>query len=192
VETRASRLPDWLSTDNGITIIEATLRYFLVLLSSSEPDYWDEYRLEAEWASQGTMYGGAWGYCAVWQESIPIRLISQQFTSLATVYRAWDYDYAFPPAGLAESLVAAQNWIPWEGSIELVDKAPNPNQYRAAKLHVTDCLPECATMGALVKSTTYNLKNHHTTLDLGSPARIDFATLADRFRGHPKDNIQIL
>jgi hypothetical protein len=114
------------------------------------------------------------------------------FSPATTVYRAWDYDYINPPAGMAAALLAAQNWIPYEGGIRLVADMVDGAQDLHRKYNVTGSLTPHATMGALPKRIQYDIARGRKIIDLGAPARVDFGTLASRFRRSPKDNIVYL
>ena len=60
------------------------------------------------------------------------------------------------------------------------------------KHNVVNGLSACATMGALAKSVSYDLMRGRRTVNLGSPARTDFSSLAARFRRSAKDNVVLL
>ncbi len=108
------------------------------------------------------------------------------------VYKPWEYSYLTPPAGLAANLVAAQNWVPWEGPITLVADDCSGDNLLPAKYNLANGLPACASMGALARGVSHDLMRGRTTIDLGSPARLDFGTLVSRIRREPKDNIVYL
>lgn len=200
VVSTQTRLPDWMTWENGYTVTDATLTGFLRYTRDSMntiESWWDEGVRRAA--------GNLVGYKAnvsstasyyqrnlFFEFAIPVQLIGTSFASLTTVHRQWDYDYVSPPAGLAAALVAAQNWTPWEGRIQTVADVLDGSPDLQKKFHVAGALPDCASMGALAKSLSYDLKRGRKTITLGPPARTDFSTLASRFRGHPKDNIVYL
>ena len=113
-------------------------------------------------------------------------------TTLTTVYKPWEYTFLTPPTGLAAELVAAQNWVPWEGPITIVSDECSGDNLLPHKFNLANALAACSTMDALAKNISHDLMRGRTTIDLGSPARIDFGTLVSRVRTDPKDNIVYL
>lgn len=207
VVASADSVPDWAKWENGYTVIDATLSGFVRYTRFSlttDPVWWDEavrraagskigYPINENWPSGGdTSTSGNYQYNAFFEFAIPCKLISTSFPSLTTVYRQWDYDYVATPAGLAAALVSAQDWIPWEGRIQTVADSVTGAQDLDKKWHVANALPACASMAALPKSIVYDIERGRKTINLGSPARTDFGTLAARFRRSPKDNITYL
>jgi hypothetical protein len=194
------RIPEWAATENALTVTDAILSgwaYFAYQSTTGPLAVWDDVVKLASAATSGykinvTSAPGNYQYNAFFNFSIPVQLVSTEYAALTTVYRQWDYDYLAPPAGLAANLLAAQNWIPWEGYLanvaDDVDGAPGLNLIT----QVTGTLADCATMGALCKSISYDILRGRKTISLGAPPRIDFGTLASRFRRHPKDNIVYL
>lgn len=191
-------VPDWLEDENGYTITDATFTGYMRYTRNSltaEPAWWDEASRRAERTLVGyeaNYSGGTSGYQqynAFFPISIPCKLISFNFTTLTTIYRAWAYDYINPPAGLAAALLGAQNWVPYEGQISLVADAVDGAQALDKKYNLAAGYSPHATMAALAKRITYDVTRGRKIISLGAPARTDFGTLASRFRRHPKDNI---
>jgi hypothetical protein len=105
------------------------------------------------------------------------------------LYRAADYSFIAPPANLAANLLGAQNFTPYEGQITLVEETAGGTRYRGCKVNLAGSLSALSTMGALVAGETIDLKTGSTTIDLGTPPRLDYRTLVDRIRKTPQDNI---
>lgn len=118
-----------------------------------------------------------------------IPVIDTSYATRTTVYRAWDYDFLTPPAGLAAGLLAAQDWIPWEGSITTVADDCSGANLLPAKYRLAGTIPECASMDALARGCTHDIARGRTTIELGAPARADYGTLVSRIRQDPRDNI---
>lgn len=108
------------------------------------------------------------------------------------IYKPWEYSYLTPPDNLAANLVAAQNWVPWEGPLTLVGDDCSGDNLLGAKYNLAGGLAPCAAMAALARGVTHDLPRGRTTIDLGAPARLDFGTLISRIRREPKDNIVYL
>lgn len=114
------------------------------------------------------------------------------YSSATMIYKPWDYDFVTPPAGLAEGLRLAQNWVPWEGPIRLVSDIVSGDNLLNAKYNLVGTLAACATMETLARNIKHNIFSGRTTIDLGAPARSDFGTLTSRVRRQPRDNIVYL
>lgn len=114
------------------------------------------------------------------------------YPALTTIYKAWDYNFLTPPAGLATGLLAAQNWVPWEGTISLVADDVSGDNLLNAKYNVTGTISPCASMQTLARGVSHDITNGRTTIELGAPARTDFGTLTSRIRRQPRDNIVYL
>lgn len=119
-------------------------------------------------------------------------LIDTAYLTPTVIYKPWDYDYLAPPAGLAAELVAAQNWIPWEGPLTIVADDVSGNNLLPYKYNLANGITPCTIMDALAKGCSHDLFRGRTTVDLGAPARLDFGTLVSRVRQDPKDNIVYL
>jgi len=105
------------------------------------------------------------------------------------LYRTADYSFIAPPANLAANLLAAQNFTPYEGSISLVEETAGGTRYRGCKVNVAGSLSALSSMGALVAAETIDIATGTTSIDLGTPPRLDYRTLVDRIRKTPQDNI---
>ncbi len=105
-----------------------------------------------------------------------------------TLIRAADFTFAAPPANFAANLLAAQNYIPHEGTIGLSSADSGATRYRGTKVNVSGSLSTLASMGALVESETVNVSEGTTEIELGQPPRLDFLEFSSRVRRTPQDN----
>lgn len=105
------------------------------------------------------------------------------------LYKPADYSFIAPPANLAANLLAAQDFIPYEGEISLTQETVGAVRYRGCKINVDNSLTPHASMGALVSAETLDLKQGTTQITLGTPPRVDYRTFVDRIRKTPQDNI---
>jgi len=108
------------------------------------------------------------------------------------IYKPADYSFVFPPANLASNLVAAQNYVPYEGGITVVNEVAGGTRYRGTKINIIGSLSEHSTMGALVAEESINIATGQTTITLGTPPRLDYRTFVDRIRKTAQDNIVYL
>lgn len=104
-------------------------------------------------------------------------------------YRDLEYGFLNPPSGLADNLLAAQSWTPWEGGVTLKNKAaPNP-QLLSKKWNVAGFVSDAATAGALLKSAELDLASYDLTLRWGFPNRLNYSSLVRQASARPQDTI---
>lgn len=128
-------------------------------------------------------------YIGEYSEVLPSVGTVFQTDAVKLLYRKADYSFIFPPADLASNLLAAQNWIPYEGSIQIEEEDVGGTRYRGKKIYINNSQSEFSTMGALVSSEKIELETGRTTINLGAPARNDYRTLVDKIRKTSQDNI---
>jgi hypothetical protein len=198
VVSSADRVPDWAAWENGYTVTDATFSCYVrwTKIATVEPTFWEEVARYCERrigfgyvANQSGQTVGNYQFNIFFKVNIPCQLINASFGALTTIYRQWDYDYVTPPAGLAGNLLAAQNWIPYEGRILQVADTVDGAQDLHRKFNLAGSLAAHASMAALPRAIQYDIASGRKTIMLGSPARTDFGTLASRFRRSPRDNI---
>ena len=114
---------------------------------------------------------------------------TNQVSSSLTIYREADYSFIAPPADLSANLLAAQNWIPYEGAITLEEEDVGATRYVGNKINLINSIPAYSTMGALVSGESLEIESGRTTISLGAPARNDYRTLVDKIRKTSQDNI---
>jgi len=108
------------------------------------------------------------------------------------VYKAADYSFIFPPAGLAANLKAAQDFVPYAGSIDLKEQDVGGTRYRGKVVNIANSFTAYSTMKALVSSESLDIKSGGTSIELGTPPRLDFRSFTDRIRRTPQDNFEYL
>jgi hypothetical protein len=114
------------------------------------------------------------------------------YPTTTTIYRPADYTFIAPPANLAANLKSAQDWLPYEGDIEIIEEDVGATRYRGCKINISNTLTDFAAMGALVASERLDIAAGTTTITLGQPPRLDFRTFVDRVRKTPQDNFEYL
>jgi hypothetical protein len=190
-------IPSWLTTP----IIDAKLNGWLIFQWTYDSGYGTtSYSLPSNYAtatsSWPTNESGYEGYDANYYNSrVLVRAIPFAFTCKATqstggsAYAPADYSFIFPPTGLSAFLVAAQNWLPYEGSINLVSEDVGATRIRGCKINISNSSSQFATMGALVASEVLDIQNGSTTINLGPAPRNDYRTIVDKIRKTSQDNI---
>lgn len=157
------------------------------------------------WWQSAPAKGQWWAYDFVMASTAPVQkkwfaipfecdgvLVSVPHTSVATVYRPWEWDYLDVPDNLAENLRSCQNWTPWEGTIETIEDDVSGDNLLNRKIRLANSAPVCATMDALLKRVRYDLIRNRTVYTLGAPARIDFGSFIARLRSQKIDRIKYL
>lgn len=193
--------PDWIESELGIGFKSATLEGYFIDSHNYRPagttiplpSYWEEVGFEFQYSGYLTeindppkvIYG-------LKKFSIPCYIVTTAYTSATTVYRPADYSFIQPPANLAANLKAAQDWLPYTGSITLVEEDVGGTRYMGTKISLTNTLPAYASMNALVAGVNLDIATGTTTIELGQPPRLDYRTFVDRIRKTSQDNIVYL
>jgi hypothetical protein len=190
-------IPSWITTP----VIDAKLNGFLIwewyydqgygTTSSSPPTAWSSQT--SAWPTSASGYEGYSAYYSnpyVRVRVTPFSIsVKATLSTGGTVYAPADYSFIFPPTGLSAFLVAAQNWLPYEGSINLVSEDVGATRYRGCKINISNSSSQFATMGALVASEVLDIQNGSTTINLGPAPRNDYRTIVDKIRKTSQDNI---
>jgi hypothetical protein len=195
IVTSQTNIPDWVSTEKGIAVYEATysglLKWLSVGVSYNASGYYYDCGFDTGLSLSG--YVGTQMYYYGWKPfSIPVTVVGYSYPTATTIYRPADYSFIKPPANLAANLLAAQNWIPYEGSITLEERDVGLFRYRGTKVNILNSLSAFSTMGALVSGESLDISTGTTVISLGAPARNDYRTLVDKIRKTSQDNIVYL
>jgi len=195
-----TEIPSWITTP----VIDATLSGWLIwefirdngtgTTSYSAPQSY--YTLTVGWSTNTSGYKATYSSWAssfdssVLVRATPFSMAVKATTSTGgTIYAPSDYSFIFPPSGLAAFLQAAQNWLPYEGNINLVQEDVGGTRYRGCKINVTNSASVWTSMGALVESETIDIQTGTTSINLGCPPRNDYRTIVDKIRKTSQDNI---
>jgi hypothetical protein len=193
--TSGSSVPYWVSSELGLTVREATysglLRWYETISYSASGYYYDcGFDSSLSLSGYANVFGVVRMVYIGWKAfSIPVTIISTQYPTSTTLYRPADYSFIAPPTTLAADLLAAQNWIPYEGAITLEEEDVGATRYRGNKINLINSIPAYSTMGALVSGESLEIESGRTTINLGAPARNDYRTLVDKIRKTSQDNI---
>ena len=128
------------------------------------------------------LYVGQWEATAWAATSVPS----------GTIYRDADYDFINPPDGLAAALQETQSFQPYAGEIGISDEETGGTRYRGKVINLNGSLPEHATMKALVQGIDMDIQPGESSLILGTPQRLTYQGLVNRFRRTASDNIVYL
>lgn len=128
------------------------------------------------------LFEGTWETTAWVADSIPS----------GTIYRDADYDFISPPAGLAEALQTTQSFQPYAGEIGIAEEELGVTRYRGKVINLNGALPEHATMKALVQAVDLDTATGRSSIILGTPQRLTYQGLVNRFRRTASDNIVYL
>jgi hypothetical protein len=104
------------------------------------------------------------------------------WNTLTTLWRKEDYSYVNPPAGLAANLLAAQDFIPYSGTVSLVHEDIPAGNPVGTCINIADGPPELAAVRALVQAAEMDIDNGIETLFCGASPRLAYQDLVRRFR----------
>lgn len=195
--------PEWLLQEGAPVLIEAEFTGSLYYVHNYDYSYGGTRYLKPAWyESVGfnadvfgpgiyTLPNGSGGEVLVswYYFSIPVFITPTSYPSLTTLYRTADYSFISPPAGMAQFLKEAQDYVPYEGAVQIVEQDVGATRYRGTKVSVTNSLAEYSSMAALVAGESLDIKSGTTQVALGQAPRLDYRTLVDRIRKTSQDNI---
>ena len=194
--------PEWLIQGGSPSLIEAEFTGSLAYVHYYDYGYGTTRYLLPAWYEAvgfntdtfGPLYtlpnaGGDEVFVSWFNFSIPVFITPTSYSTLTTLYRAADYSFISPPAGLAQFLKEAQDFVPYEGAVQIIGQDVGATRYRGTKVSVTNSLAEYSSMGALVASESLDIKSGTTQVALGQAPRLDYRTLVDRIRKTSQDNI---
>ena len=104
-------------------------------------------------------------------------------------YRDPDYEFVAPPSGLAAALKDAQGFQPYEGQISIAEEDALSSLYRGKTLNISGGLAELASMKAMVQGVSIDVNSGLSQISLGTPRRLSYQGLVNRFRRTASDNI---
>lgn len=118
---------------------------------------------------------------------VKVPAVNLDVPTLTTLYAKAAYDYLSPPSGMAEGMLAAANWKPHEGMVNLT-----PDflwqRFLGKRLNVLGADPTLATAGALIQGAAVNLATGAVTLKCGAPGRVSLQSAVGRYSAPAKDN----
>jgi hypothetical protein len=206
IVTSADAIPDWMRTENGITVHDAELVCeVFVTLQWDETDFPggqpDHIPGLVEFAGQSgglqnryNTFGNTYDRIShfIYTSTVRVKLIDASYPALSTVYRQPSYTFIAPPAGFATGILEARNWTPHVGSVSLVEEECGATRYLGKVLNITGADPSFASMRAMIQSETLDLDSGTTRLALGPPAVLEFGTLLDQQETNPNQQIVYL
>lgn len=195
--------PEWLKEQGAPVLIEAEFTGSLYYIHYYDDGYNTTRYLKPAWYDAAGFHQDVFGPGLYTQPngdgrevlvswvyfSIPVFITPTAYASTTTLYRAADYSFISPPAGLAQFLKEAQDYVPYEGNVQVVEQDVGATRYRGTKVSVSNSLAEYSSMGALVAGESLDIKSGTTRIALGQAPRLDYRTLVDRIRKTSQDNI---
>ena len=127
-------------------------------------------------------------YNALVYIDVTLPAVSLSYPTLTTLYAKGAYEFLAPPSGMAEGMLAAANWLPYEGSVGLFPEFPWQRTL-ATRLNVLGGDPDLRTAGALVQSCTIQTGSGSIALRCGAPIRTSLASVVSRYSPSNSDNI---
>ena len=118
-------------------------------------------------------------------------LTTSNYVNPTTIHKPQDFDYTAPPSGLAASLLAAQNFTPYEGWLDLSYASPTTGPSLFSLYNVAGAQAALATMAAMPRAVSLDLTSYKARIELGSPARFNLGTLSGKVRSSPQTNITV-
>jgi hypothetical protein len=127
-----------------------------------------------------------------YESSIDVTLVTKEWKVPTTIIRKEDYFFINPPATLAADLLASQNWLPYEGQVSYVSEDILAGSAVGGVLNIAGLMPETTNMRAMISGHRVRVATGEITYTLGSPARLAYRDLVNRFRQNGADNVVFL
>jgi hypothetical protein len=122
---------------------------------------------------------------------LEIILLDRELTN-QTFYKPLSYIFETPPADFAENLRAAQNWLPYIGSVNLEAENPPFVRKTGSTINLAGGRSVWESMGGLVQGETLDLFTREQSLSLGLPERLTGSTPVTRLERSSSDSLIIL
>ncbi|MEI6654059.1 MAG: hypothetical protein WCP45_04770 [Verrucomicrobiota bacterium] len=122
---------------------------------------------------------------------VTVPAINLSWPDLTDVYAKGAYEYLTPPSGMAEGMLAAANFVPYEGNIALNPGFPW-QRFLSRRVNVIGGDPTLTTAGAIVQSAEITLASGAVGLRCGAPVRVSLNSAVSRYSGSSKDNIALV
>lgn len=118
--------------------------------------------------------------------------INLSYPTEQTVYAKDAYEYLEPPANFAINLFEAQNFLPWEGSVDLNPGAPY-RRWIATRLNVLNGPEELRTAGAIIQGSQLDVRSGSVSLRCGAPVRLGMSAVSGKYtQASASDNIRVV
>lgn len=124
--------------------------------------------------------------------SVDVPLVTKLWAGKTTLIRKEDYNFVNPPADLAQNLLESQNWLPYQGTVSYISEAIPAAHAVGGVLNISGLIPETTNMRAMIAAHRVRLTTGETTYTLGSPGRLSYRDLVNRFRQNGADNVVML
>lgn len=171
--------------------IVGTFYVYIADAPGDDPDYVTELIEEAAFVS--TITGGAnnGDRYLFFPVEVPVVLLPDALTAIS-VYKPLAYTFETPPSDLAANLQAAQEWLPYTGSVSMEMDTPRFTRRTGTTFNLAGGRKAWETMGALVQGETFDLKTQQQTLNIGLPSRLSGSTPVTRIQRSGSDSIVLL
>lgn len=185
-------LPDWAMDELGGVRVKVTGNW---LATTTDGTYTDAFNAMIEAGSGGlagfensTSGDTTKIYYAAMPFAIELTMIDVQYATSTLVYARAAYEFLTAPAGMAEGMFQAANFVPWQGEVAL--NPPFPWQrFIGRRLNVAGGDPAMEHAGALIQGFRMPLDTAAVTLRIGAPERVSLDSVVSRYQPSAKDNI---
>jgi hypothetical protein len=193
--TEPDRLPEWLAEVLDYEEISLSGTFMIVFETTAVSDYpdWVKFALNAADYQDSVLSGGDITFYLYYDVEIPLAGVTDTVGALteASFFNPLAYQYLSPPAGFAKALREAQGFLPYEGSLSLVESQAGGVDPRGQVVNVSGALGEWQSMAALVQGTELSLADGRQTIRCGAPERLSYQDIVNRLRTSSRDNVTL-
>lgn len=180
---------DFLKVDYGLVTASTRLRGWIGFYYDGGTGY-GSYVTELKSRGLAVSYADASTHVFAVLVDATIETINLSWPAATDVYAKAAYEYLTPPVGMAEGMLAAAGFVPYQGSVVLNPGFPL-QRFLGRRLNVLNGDPGLAHAGAIVQAATITLATGAVLLRCGAPSRVPLNSLIARYSPSSKDNIEL-
>ena len=121
--------------------------------------------------------------------SFTATILKTAYPSKTKISRGADFNFRNPPADYAAGLLAAQNYVPYQGEFRVAEDDAGAFRYMAYAMNFSNSQAAHGFVRAMVTEESIEIATGQTTVFLGAPARFAYRELVNRVRPNPNDQI---
>ena len=121
--------------------------------------------------------------------SFTATILTTSYPAKKKILRGADFNFRNPPADYAAGLLAAQNYVPYQGQFTVAEDDAGAFRYMAYAMNFSNSQAAHGFVRAMVTEEVIEIGTGQTTVFLGAPARFAYRELVNRVRPNPNDQI---
>ena len=190
-------LPDWLVAQEGLDTIDVSLTGDLTYGPYNPTEAYPAWLDKVAWTE--TINGYSQNVANTPWDPYERRAHRLNLSLQGKAVKGWElpaeaivrFDYVRPPADFAANLLDAQDWMPYEGPLTMIDQDLPVTRPLSYVYNIANYLPGYDGMRALPQSADLHPATGTVIVNLGPPARQALTGMVERVRQNQDDNIVV-